>query len=207
LVSVRMIPSRKEIAFVDFGDEASSTMAKDGLNGHVLEGKSGAMKVRLLHFCHSFRFSRLLFLLLRSLVLNASRAFPSAMPISLGHLRSKITPSSADTFSLSSREKDATVATTLLIESLLTTIALAITYIFGSAYCQIYMGTRRRERIEYYIPFSPLQTHSSSDALHLASVVLLSDSFITSSEGVSKYKKGMATLRLEGGWACRETPI
>jgi len=47
LVSVRMIPAKKDIAFVDFGDEASSTLAKEALNGYKIgEGDEAApMKV------------------------------------------------------------------------------------------------------------------------------------------------------------------
>lgn len=42
-----MIAAKKDIAFVDFGDEASSTLAKEALNGHkVGEGDDAApMKV------------------------------------------------------------------------------------------------------------------------------------------------------------------
>lgn len=52
LVSVRMIPAKKDIAFVDFGDEASSTLAKEALNGYKLgEGEEAAsMKVSPLSF-------------------------------------------------------------------------------------------------------------------------------------------------------------
>ena len=49
LVSVRMIAAKKDIAFVDFGDEASSTLAKEALNGHKVggaaEGEGEPMKV------------------------------------------------------------------------------------------------------------------------------------------------------------------
>jgi len=42
-----MIPAKKDIAFVDFGDEASSTLAKEALNGYKIgEGDEAApMKV------------------------------------------------------------------------------------------------------------------------------------------------------------------
>lgn len=40
-----MVAAKKDIAFVDFADEASSTLAKDGLNGHKFTPGGEPMKV------------------------------------------------------------------------------------------------------------------------------------------------------------------
>jgi len=39
LVEVRMIPTKKDIAFVEYGDEASSGVAKDALHNYKLDGE------------------------------------------------------------------------------------------------------------------------------------------------------------------------
>ncbi|CCO31441.1 U1 small nuclear ribonucleoprotein A Short=U1 snRNP A [Rhizoctonia solani AG-1 IB] len=40
LAEVRMIPTKKDIAFVEFVDEATSTVAKDALHNYKLDGEN-----------------------------------------------------------------------------------------------------------------------------------------------------------------------
>lgn len=44
LVEIRTIPAKKDIAFVEFGDEASATVAKDALHNFKIDGET-KMKV------------------------------------------------------------------------------------------------------------------------------------------------------------------
>lgn len=45
LLEVRMIPTKKDIAFIEYADEASSTVAKDALHNYKLDGEQ-KIKVR-----------------------------------------------------------------------------------------------------------------------------------------------------------------
>lgn len=45
LVEVRLIPTKRDIAFVEYADEASSTVAKDALHNFKIDGET-KMKVR-----------------------------------------------------------------------------------------------------------------------------------------------------------------
>lgn len=47
LVEVRMIPTKKDIAFVEYADEASSGVAKDALHNYKLDGEQ-KIKVRVI---------------------------------------------------------------------------------------------------------------------------------------------------------------
>ena len=49
LYEVRLIPTKKDIAFVEFMDEASATVAKDALHNYKLDGEN-KIKVSLLLF-------------------------------------------------------------------------------------------------------------------------------------------------------------
>ncbi len=51
LHEVRLIPTKKDIAFVEYLDKASSTVAKDALHNYKLDGES-KIKVRLDIFFH-----------------------------------------------------------------------------------------------------------------------------------------------------------
>lgn len=69
LYEVRMIPTKKDIAFVEFVDEASATVAKDGLHNYKLDGEN-KIKVCvysrfLFCFCSVCCLSVLLFLIFR----------------------------------------------------------------------------------------------------------------------------------------------
>ena len=46
LYEVRLIPTKKDIAFVEFVDEASATVAKDALHNYKLDGEN-KIKVRV----------------------------------------------------------------------------------------------------------------------------------------------------------------
>lgn len=46
LVEVRLIPTKRDIAFVEYADEASSTVAKDALHNFKIDGET-KMKVGL----------------------------------------------------------------------------------------------------------------------------------------------------------------
>lgn len=47
LHEVRLIPTKKDIAFVEYTDEASSTVAKDALHNYKLDGEN---KIKVCHF-------------------------------------------------------------------------------------------------------------------------------------------------------------
>ena len=63
LHEVRLVPSKKDIAFVEYLDEGSATVAKDALHNYKLDGEN-KIKVTLLIQCTwpmvSFHFPRLL---------------------------------------------------------------------------------------------------------------------------------------------------
>jgi hypothetical protein len=63
LVEVRMIPTKKDIAFVEYADETSSAVAKDALHDFKLDGKQ-KIKVR----------SLFLFLFTSELLLSAKQS-------------------------------------------------------------------------------------------------------------------------------------
>ena len=47
LYEVRLIPTKKDIAFVEYMDEGSATVAKDALHNYKLDGEN-KIKVRIL---------------------------------------------------------------------------------------------------------------------------------------------------------------
>ena len=51
LYEVRLIPTKKDIAFVEYMDENSASVAKDALHNYKLDGE-GKIKVRLNNFIH-----------------------------------------------------------------------------------------------------------------------------------------------------------
>ena len=50
LYEVRLIPTKKDIAFVEYMDEVSATVAKEGLHNFKLDGEN-KIKVCLCFFC------------------------------------------------------------------------------------------------------------------------------------------------------------
>ena len=50
LYEVRLIPTKKDIAFVEYMDEVSATVAKEGLHNFKLDGEN-KIKVCLWFFC------------------------------------------------------------------------------------------------------------------------------------------------------------
>lgn len=52
LSEVRMIPTKKDIAFVEFVDETTAGVAKDALHNYKLDGE-GKIKVRTIVFIHT----------------------------------------------------------------------------------------------------------------------------------------------------------
>jgi hypothetical protein len=51
LYEVRMIPTKKDIAFVEYGDEASATIAKEALHNYKLDGE---VKMKVCALPYSF---------------------------------------------------------------------------------------------------------------------------------------------------------
>lgn len=51
LYEVRLIPTKKDIAFVEYLDEGSATVAKDALHNYKLDGEN-KIKVRILRASH-----------------------------------------------------------------------------------------------------------------------------------------------------------
>ena len=54
LYEVRLIPTKKDIAFVEFVDEGSATVAKDALHNYKLDGES---KIKVCASCCLFAYS------------------------------------------------------------------------------------------------------------------------------------------------------
>ena len=54
LYEVRLIPTKKDIAFVEFVDEGSATVAKDALHNYKLDGEN---KIKVCASCCLFAYS------------------------------------------------------------------------------------------------------------------------------------------------------
>jgi RNA recognition motif-containing protein len=75
-VEVRLIPTKRDIAFVEYADEASSTVAKDALHNFKIDGET---KMKVSQLVSSDRLNCLLDYMLISLGL-----------CEIGHFREKI---------------------------------------------------------------------------------------------------------------------